>query len=470
MSREPKRSPPATGEEATTAGSDPPRSPDSRSAAGASELLGPADAAIASDPDQRWTKGTRIAIGGMGEVREARDRLLHRDVAIKTMHTAPRRSPRDAREFLDEARITAGLDHPGIVAVHDLLAPGGRLELVMQRVHGVTMTALFAEIHAQPLILANVLRVCRILIRACEAIGFAHSRGVIHCDLKPDNVMVGEHGEVYVMDWGVAHVLAGEGGEHSALLRNGKRARRKTRTAGGTVAYMAPEQARARSGSIGEWTDVHGLGGILHFFLCGRPPYAGGSLSTVHERPSDGIGSSIAARCIWPDTPPGLVAIATRALSPEPAARYPSMAALREDLEQFLDGGGWFATRDFAPGETIVDEGERGDSAFILVAGRCAVFKRVAGERSLLRHLAPGDVFGETAVVANEPRSATVVAESAVTVKIVTRDSLERELARNPWMAAFTLTLAARFLELDRRASASEASPPPLGAADDPAR
>jgi serine/threonine-protein kinase len=145
-----------------------------------------------------------------------------------------------------------------------------------------------------------------------------------------------------------------------------------------------------------------------------------------------------------------------KALAPQPADRYPNVDALRADLEQFLDGGGWFQTHLFSPGEAIVVEGEPADSAYIIVDGECEVYKTIGGTRTLLRRMGPGDVFGETAVLTRRSRSATVVASTTVNVKVVTRDSLERELERNPWMGAFLRALAERFLELDdmRRADA----------------
>jgi len=413
---------------------------------------------VESDAKRRWTLGSPIAFGGMGEVREAYDRLLQRDIALKVVRSDLQSSHRDAQDFLEEARITAGLDHPGVVPVHDLLLRDGRLTLVMKRVRGETLTDVFRPLQRLPLRETDVRRVCQILVRACETVSFAHSHGIIHCDLKPDNVMVGTHGEVYVMDWGVAHVHAKTPDGISVPLRPGH-AGEKKRFKGGTIAYMAPEQAASRYGAISERTDVHGFGGILHHFLCGKAPYSGENLASVRDRPSNGVGASIANNCIWIDAPPGLIEIATRALAPDPDSRHASVAEFRDDLERFLDGGGWFASASYLPGETIVEENAPGDSAYILVSGRCGVYKGHGSERVLLRRLLPGDVFGETAVVAHEPAPATVVSETEVTVKIVTRESLQRELARNPWMATFTLTLATRFLELDRRPDGSHRRP-----------
>ena len=151
--------------------------------------------------------------------------------------------------------------------------------------------------------------------------------------------------------------------------------------------------------------------------------------------------------------PPELSRIVMKALSAKCEDRYPSVQEVAQDVREFLRGGGWFATRSYAAGTVIIDEGEVASAAFVITHGRCEVYKTADGVRQVLRTLGPGDVFGETAVFTAKPRSATVVALEPVTVKVVTRDSLELELERNPWMGAFVRALAERFLDLDARLS-----------------
>ena len=144
---------------------------------------------------------------------------------------------------------------------------------------------------------------------------------------------------------------------------------------------------------------------------------------------------------------------ASKALAPKREDRYPSIGALRADLEQFLDGGGWFETRAYRAGEAIVSEGEPGDTAYIIEDGTCEVFRLVDSERVLIRRLEPGDVFGEMAVFTGGSRTATVVAVGDVTVKVITGASLNRELDRNPWVAAFVRSLARMLRETGERSS-----------------
>jgi serine/threonine-protein kinase len=140
-----------------------------------------------------------------------------------------------------------------------------------------------------------------------------------------------------------------------------------------------------------------------------------------------------------------------KALSKRREDRYASVAEFREDVEDFLRGGGWFATQVFSPGSVIVQQGDPAEVAYIIVSGSCEVFKTTEGARSLLRVLGPGDVFGETAILTGEPRSASVVAVDEVTTKVVTREALERELGRGSWAGAFVKALAERFRDVDEK-------------------
>jgi serine/threonine-protein kinase len=219
----------------------------------------------------------------------------------------------------------------------------------------------------------------------------------------------------------------------------------------GTPAYMAPEQVFGLVDEIDERTDVFGVGGVLCEILLGEPPNNQRTL----------LGSGTPGRnwrpprdsAMWSQLPPELCRIASKALAPKRDDRYPSIGALRADLEQFLDGGGWFETRAYRAGEAIVSEGEPGDTAYIIEDGTCDVFRLVDSERVLIRRLEPGDVFGEMAVFTGGTRTATVVAVGDVTVKVITGASLNRELDRNPWVAAFVRSLARMLRETGERSS-----------------
>ena len=295
-----------------------------------------------------------IGRGGMGEVRRVRDRIMGRVLAMKLLSPDIERTPAARARFLAEARLTAGLQHPGIVPVHECGAlPDGQLWFTMQEVRGRTLSAVIEALHADvgdagPAPEATR-RVLDIHARVCETVAYAHSRGVVHRDLKPDNVMIGEFGEALVMDWGIAR--AAEGGPPStvagareiesgsarspdvaALLGAGC-----TQPGGvlGTPSYMAPEQALGDRLRIGPRADVYALGAILYEILSGLPPYVGSAVP-IWTAVLFGPPAPLEALCRG-HVPPDLAAICARAMAREIDGR-PSARALADELRGFLDG------------------------------------------------------------------------------------------------------------------------------------
>lgn len=265
-----------------------------------------------AEPDLAGTRYEVVAplgSGGMGEVWLVRDTALGREVALKVLH--PEVGGEDAGERLArEARVLAGLEHPGLVPVHDAgVLPDGRAFYAMKRVEGRRLDALDRGA-------VGLAERVRLVVRACEAIAFAHARGVLHRDLKPSNVMLGAFGEVLVMDWGLARASAGAPGA-------GRHAPDATADGAvlGTPGWMAPEQEAGRQDLVDARTDVHGLGALLHFVLTGRGP----GEASVRSLRAAGV-------------PRPLAAVALKALAPAREDRYSSAEELRADLARWLDG------------------------------------------------------------------------------------------------------------------------------------
>jgi serine/threonine-protein kinase len=284
----------------------------------------------------------------------------------------------------------------------------------------------------------QLFRVLQIFVRVCEAVGFAHSRGIVHCDLKPSNVMVGSHGQVYLMDWGIAR----------------KRGEAEFDMLAGTFGYMAPEQFDALP--LDERTDVFALGALLYRIVIGRPPYGGRDekKSIEQGRTAEIFAPDRVAR--WTPLPRRLVAIALRALSRDPRARHATAEELAGEVEAWLRGDGRFPTRNYAPGEVVVREGEVGDCAFVIRSGRCEVSKTVDGVRRVLRVMGPGDVFGEMAIFTGQARSATVEAVGETVLAVVSRESLEEEMNRAHVIAQAMKAVTQRYYALDARATELE--------------
>jgi len=395
---------------------------------------------------ERYIDQGEVGRGGTSSVRLVFDRVLNRDVAMKVLSTGYDPEDRAVVRFMKEAQTTAQLDHPNIVPVHDLGVEGDKVFFTMKLVGGRSLSQLFAEAHARDRSPERLEQLLRIFLKVCDAVSFAHSRGVVHRDLKPTNVMVGSHGQVYVMDWGASRLL-----EESPSLSGSGGVQEEPGTIIGTATYMAPEQAWGQSDAIEERTDVFGLGAILFHLLTGRGPH-------FHVDPQRALGLARACvvpspeeRCLWGDVPVRLCEIAQKALSLRPADRWSSVDELKQEVEQFLQGGGWFRTAFFAAGEAVVSQGGAGDEAYIIQSGRCRVVKQVGEQEIPLGELGPGDVFGEAAVLTEETRTASVIALEPLTVKVVTRATLDHELSRNPWLSSFVRALARRFVDLDAR-------------------
>jgi len=419
-------------------------------------------------PTQRFEDRGEIARGGMSSVRRVFDRLVMREVAMKVL--APTRDIDELTRFVEEAQITGQLEHPNIVPIHDIEMDDHGLptRFTMKIVRGDTLNEHVLALGPEGAVGEQLERLLQAFLRVCDAVSFAHSRGVIHRDLKPSNIMVATHGQVYVMDWGVALLRDDErvadAGRISQIRASTDTQPEALGSLTGTPAYMAPEQARGEIADVDERTDVYGLGGILHFLLTRRAP---------HEAATSVESLQLAKleRSIVPDAspdatllggeqlrpPPMLCRITTRALAFSPADRYQTVEELKHDIEAFLRGGGWFAQQFFAAGTTIVQEGDIAEAAYIVIGGTCDLYKLgpVSGDEvpapRWVCELGPGDVFGETAIFTSSTRTATIVAKTDVTVIVVTRAALERELDRSEWLRTFVRAVAQRFVELDRQ-------------------
>ena len=306
-----------------------------------------------------------IGDGSMGQVFKVFDKDLRRHLAMKLLKrpSGSKESSDDPgflrrqSRFMEEAQITSQLDHPAIVPVHDFgISPSGRVYFTMKHVKGTELLEVFRMVHAERAGW-TMSRALTILRTVCNAMAYAHDKGVLHRDLKPTNVMVERFGSVYVMDWGLVRVISQDHG--SVTLSDGEvtvaaesdrsdRARVNPDAPDvthqgdsvGTPAYMAPEQARGELDRVGPATDVYGVGAMLYHLVTGFVPYTDGvevpgaadvlrSVKRVPPTP---------ARKLAPLADPGLLAIIDRAMKRDPADRHGSMEKLRDDISSYLDG------------------------------------------------------------------------------------------------------------------------------------
>ncbi len=293
-------------------------------------------AALVMLDTERYRLGELLGKGGMGEVLLAFDEQLGREVALKRIRGEDPSGELLAR-FLREARVQGRLQHPGVVPVHDLAFDRERRPyFVMKRLSGTTMADLLRESAGDEKVRQRLLRA---FVDVCLAIEFAHQKGIVHRDLKPANIMLGDFGEVYVLDWGIARALSepDDAGASQPSAVNTDRDLQldsgETRVGAvlGTPAYMSPEQlAGERAGSA---ADVYALGCSLFEIAAGKMLHEGRrSFSSIAKPPHAGPSR------IRPDSPPELDAICEQATQVDPADRFPSARALGDAVQAFLDG------------------------------------------------------------------------------------------------------------------------------------
>ncbi|MGE3763823.1 MAG: protein kinase [Kofleriaceae bacterium] len=292
----------------------------------------------------RYVGGAEIARGGMGRVIEATDTVLARTVAVKEALTS---DPETLRRFARETRITARLEHPSIVPVYDAGTDPDAPFYVMRRVTGRPLSGLIATAAT----LDDRLALIPHVLACAQAIAHAHKRGVIHRDIKPNNILVGELGETVVIDWGIAKVI-GESDDDDALPPlAGDSLRTRIGTVSGTPGFMSPEQARGDE--LGPAADIWALGATLYYLLARQMPHE------AHAKTPDDLLALAAHRKVPPiaslvaGVPPELAAITDRALAFEAADRFPDAAAFAEELSRFLTGQ-IVASHDYSMRERLV--------------------------------------------------------------------------------------------------------------------
>ncbi len=271
----------------------------------------------------RYLIEDEIAIGTMGEVYRARDTKWPRVLAIKRIARHLSADPEARRRFRIEAGRSIGLEDPNIAVLHDVLEESDDLFLVMELVQGQTLRSRLSRLDGKPLEVSECLSIAIQCTRALEA---AHAKGVLHCDLKPENIMVMPNGNVKVLDFGLARVLPRSTGPDEITHEMPSRAI----ATHGTPAYMSPEAMQAKE--MDRTSDLYSLGVVLYELITGRNPFATPSLETtaqrvVHETPAS-------ARTVQPSVPQGLSRLLDRVLAKDPEDRVPTTTEVLEQLRR----------------------------------------------------------------------------------------------------------------------------------------
>jgi eukaryotic-like serine/threonine-protein kinase len=384
--------------------------------------------------------------GGMGRIHPATDRNLLRHVALKRLDREYSKVPMYKDGFIAEAQITGQLEHPNIVPVHELaVAPNGVPYFTMKLVQGIDFHKWLQDPRRPAGSPERLHEGLEIFLKVCDAVAYAHHRGVIHRDLKPENIMVAEFGQVYLMDWGLARLT-------KSRPASGSASQMEAPGPVGTPMYMAPEQARGNPAEMDDRTDVFGLGALLYEIVSGRVPYGEArDVDSVLDRARAGKVVPIDDASLGLGVLKRIRDIVAKAVAPNPVDRYQSVVELQNDVRAFLRGGMHLPRKVFIAGTVIIREGEVGDAAYMIVAGTCRVYRTVGGRDEALTTMGPGDVFGEMALLLDEPRAASVAAVDRVTVLVLDKQTMTEGLGLDGWTGALTRALAQRFRDLERR-------------------
>ncbi len=317
----------------------------------------PSNGTAVSDPPlplcvDRYILVAELARGGMGVIYRGRESSFNRELAVKALLPIHAHKPELIRRAWTEARVTALLEHPGVVPVYSVgHLPDGRPYFSMRLVHGQTLAELIRQ-RADPA--DGQPRLLKVFEQVCQTIAYAHSRGVVHRDIKPANVIVAPFGVTKVVDWGVAKVMAGSPlgladlepppavesppAQEPGATRHG--------VVLGTVEYMAPEQVRGDAAAVDTRSDVFALGGVLCHLLTGHPPYAGESFMRVLEKAAAAEVYEAHAHLDMCGADPRLVRLAKACLAADPDDRPFDAQVVANTLSGFLESNLQQAERD----------------------------------------------------------------------------------------------------------------------------
>ncbi len=332
---------------------------------------------LEQEGDERYAYGRQLGKGGCGRVVLATDRNLRRSLAIKTLLEKRAEHPQWIQAFLEEAIVTAGLDHPNIVSIYDLSwSPKLGLYYTMKRLSGTPLHKVLRRLRAgDPDARAKFgqVRLLGYFREICMGISYAHARGVLHSDLKPDNIVIGEFGEVVIVDWGLAQLLGEQG-----------KAQARAQMRAGTPEYMPPEQILNSGAALRKTADIWSLGVMLYELLTFVLPFEGRNVAETLQSVTSHELELPSVRAPEHDISPQLDAIVARALERDPEARYTEVEAMARDLDTYLEGARERQRRDERSRATR----EKIDSELAAIAEVELQIDTLLGQRHLDEHQA----------------------------------------------------------------------------------
>lgn len=385
----------------------------------------------------------KLISGGMGAILEVIDQDFYRPTAMKVIKPSFKNDERALVDFIREAKITAMLEHPNIIPVHELgLSEETGLFFTMKLMQGEPLNSILSEIKKGNAVYQekyNEYSLMNIFRKICDAVDFAHSKNIIHRDIKPHNVIVGRHGEVLLMDWGLALYIGDpekeENPSQKAALQHILELTDKGKNIiQGSPAYMAPEQAGGDGTQLDKKTDIFLLAATFYHILTLEAPYTGENLKDVLQKSRQRNLIHPQKRSPERHIPDELCRIVMKASALKKEDRYASVQELIQDLDGVI-AGHWLKQEKklFTSGRFLMQEGEEAGEAYLIDKGKVQVYRQAEGGGKLvLGTLAEGDIVGEMALITNDKRSASVMALEDTEVSVLTKDILRRNLKKLP--------------------------------------
>lgn len=382
--------------------------------------------------------------GTYSDVFNCLDEELNRIVALKKLREEFVSNQIIVESFLNEAKLLAFLEHPGLLMLYDIfLNENGAPCYTMKLVKGNNLRwECGMKTRAQFL---------NIFIKLCETMASVHDHGIVHLDLCPENILLGNYGEVVIIDWGNARLFDDKAyKEYLALLCNTPDLPLSDHTIfqKKVTQYYSPEQTLSTNDALSPSSDIFSMGVIFYEMLSGMVPFSSNDpailaeqICTIDVKPLHEVNSSI---------PHYLSHICSKMMAKDPYSRYHSFHAVLTDLDRFQNSGQAFNKRTLHPGEVLFREGEAGDYAFIILSGTLEVSRISRGDRVVLAYLKPEEIGGELALFTNEQRSATITAVEETTIRILSRETVESELQKlSPWVKNMIYGLSNRIIKLN---------------------